>query len=50
MLVCFYHIEHSGWDLAQRIFVVTDVSGEAIGPVFRVQAIQEDRIYTAAEA
>lgn len=29
------------WDVMQRIFVVTDNSGQPIGPISKVQAVQK---------
>ena len=29
------------WDVTKRSLIVTDVSGQLIGPIFRVQAVQE---------
>jgi len=31
------------WDVTQRRLVVTDVSIQHIGPIFKVKAVQEDR-------
>jgi hypothetical protein len=30
------------WDVTQCILIVTDVSGQAVGPIFKGQAILED--------
>jgi hypothetical protein len=32
------------WDFTQRIFVVTDVSGQPIGPIFKDQTIEYQRV------
>ena len=31
------------WDVTQRRMVVTDVTGQHIGPIFKGKAVQEDR-------
>jgi len=32
------------WDITQRIFVYTDVSGQPIGPIFKGQEVQEESL------